>query len=41
MLDNVQTISDTFLLSNVTEIVGSDKPFSDDIEALNAVGTQM
>ena len=41
ILDNVQTTSDSFLLSKLTKIVGCDKPFLDDIRALDAVGTQM
>ena len=41
IFDNVLTTSDSFPLSNQTEIVGCNKPFSDDFRALDAVGTQM
>ena len=41
MFDNVQTTSDSFPLSNLTEIVGCDKPFLDDFGALDGIGTQI
>ena len=41
MLDNVQTTQDNFLLLNLTETVGFNKPFLDDLADSDTVGTQM
>jgi len=41
IFDNVLTTLDSFPLSNLTEIVGCDKPFLDDFGALDTIGTQM
>jgi len=41
ILDNVQTTSDSFPLSNLTRIVGCNKTFLDGFGALDGIGTQM
>ena len=41
IFDNIQTTSDSFPLSNLTELVGCDQPFLDDLGALDGIDTQM